>query len=153
MARPPARTELRATVAARLRTDGQRVTASRTTLVDVLARARRPLTIPEIQGRASGLATSSAYRNLLVLESVGVVHRIVTNGDHARYELAEDLTEHHHHLICSQCGAVEDVPASARLEVSVHTAADEIERRTGFRTQHHRVDLVGLCKRCASPRG
>lgn len=149
MARPPARTELHATVAARLRTDGQRVTASRTTLVDVLARARRPLTIPEIQARASGLATSSAYRNLLVLESVGVVHRIVTNGDHARYELAEDLTEHHHHLICSQCGAVEDVPASARLEQSVHKAADEIERRTGFRTQHHRVDLVGLCKRCA----
>jgi Fe2+/Zn2+ uptake regulation proteins len=145
----PLATELRDTVAARLRSDGQRVTASRTTLVDVLARADRPLTIPEIQARASGLATSSAYRNLLVLEDVGVVHRIVTSGDHARYELAEDLTEHHHHLICSQCGSVEDVPATSRLEESVQKAADEIARRTGFRTQHHRVDLVGLCKRCA----
>ena len=140
--------ELRDTVASRLRTDGQRVTAARASLVDVLARANRPLTIPEIRGHAPALATSSAYRNLSVLEAAGVVHRIVTTGDHARYELAEDLTGHHHHLICSQCGAVEDVPASSRLEQSVAKAADEIARRTGFRTQHHRVDLVGLCHRC-----
>ena len=70
-----------------------------------------------------------------MLEAVGVVHRIVTNGDHAAYELTEDLTEHHHHLICSRCGSVEDVPASARLEQSVARAASEIARRTGFRTQ------------------
>lgn len=144
-----ARSELHDTVAARLRGAGQRITASRTALVDVLAGAPRPLTIPEMQHRTRDLATSSAYRNLLVLEGVGVVHRIVTADDHARYELAEDLTEHHHHLICSSCGTVEDVPASSRLEQSVQKAADEIARRTGFRTQHHRVDLVGLCARCA----
>lgn len=145
----PLPSDLRDTVAARLRTGGQRVTESRRALVDVLARADRPLTIPEIQRHAPALATSSAYRNLSVLAEVGVVHRIVTNRDHARYELADDLTEHHHHLICSQCGSVEDVPASSRLEQSVQSAADEIERRTGFRTQHHRVDLVGRCTRCA----
>ena len=75
--------------------------------------------------------------------------RIVTSDDHARFELAEDLTEHHHHLICSNCGSVADVPASSRLEESVRRAADEIARSTGFHTQHHRVDLVGLCTRCS----
>lgn len=153
MSPPAARTDLRDTVAARLRADGQRVTAGRMALVDVLGRAKRPLTLPEILERAPTMPTSSAYRNLLVLEVVGVTHRIVTstatNGDHARYELTEDLTEHHHHLICSRCGAVEDVPASSKLEESVKRAAVEIERGTGFQTQHHRVDLVGLCKRCA----
>jgi Fe2+ or Zn2+ uptake regulation protein len=143
-----ARTELDDVVAERLRGAGQRVTAPRRDLVDVLARAKRPLTIPELQRRAPGLATSSAYRNLGVLEDVGVVHRIVTNGDHARYELAEDLTEHHHHLICSRCGSVTDVPASSRLEESVARAAAEIARSTGFHAQQHRVDLVGLCTRC-----
>ena len=149
MAGKQAHRELHDTVAVKLRGAGQRVTAGRTAIVDVLAGAPRPLTIPEMQRRAADLATSSAYRNLLVLESVGVVHRIVTTDDHARYELAEDLTEHHHHLICSACGTVEDVPASSRLEQSVQKAADEIARRTGFHTQHHRVDLVGLCRRCA----
>src|SRR3954454_16071901 len=128
MAGKQASPELHDTVAVRLRSSGQRVTAGRTAIVDVLAGAMRPLTIPEMQHRAADLATSSAYRNLLVLETVGVVHRIVTADDHARYELAEDLTEHHHHLICSSCGTVEDVPASSRLEQSVQKAADEIAR-------------------------
>lgn len=147
-----ARSELDDLVATRLRGAGQRVTAPRRALVDVLARAKRPLTIPELRQRAPGLATSSAYRNLGVLEDVGVVHRIVTTGDHARYELAEDLTEHHHHLICSRCGSVVDVPASSRLEESVARAAAEIARSTGFHTQRHRVDLVGLCTRCHASR-
>jgi hypothetical protein len=42
---------------------------------------------------------------------------------------------------------LEDVPASAGLERSVAAAA--ITRSTGFRTQRHRVDLVGLCRQCA----
>lgn len=146
--RPPT-AELRDAVATRLHRAGQRVTSGRSALVDVLVRARRPLTIPEITDRAPALATSSTYRNLQVLEAASVVHRIVTNGDHARYELAEDLTEHHHHLICSRCGAVEDVAASPRLEASVDRAVADIARRNGFRTQHHRLDLVGLCRRCS----
>ena len=148
MPRRTASHDLRDTVATRLRSEGQRVTPGRIALIDALGRAKRPLTLPEILERAPGVPTSSAYRNLVVLEEVGVVHRIITNVEHARYELAEDLTEHHHHLICSRCGSVEDVPASTTLEQSVERAAGEIARRTGFRTQHHRVDLVGLCKRC-----
>lgn len=135
--------------AGRLRAAGQRLTAPRVALVHALAGAAGPMTLPELQRAAPDLATSSAYRNLLVLEEVGVVHRILTSGDHARFELAEDLTEHHHHLICSNCGSVADVPASSRLEESVRRAADEIARSTGFRTQHHRVDLVGLCTNCS----
>ncbi len=138
-------------VTARLRRANQRVTAYREAIVAALSAASRPLTIPEIlesrPGR--GLAQSSVYRNLVVLEQAGLVHRIVTDTEFARYELAEDLTEHHHHLICANCGQVEDVPASAGLEQSVKAAAAQISRTTGFRTQHHRVDLVGLCARCS----
>jgi len=118
-------------------------------LVDVLAGAPRPLTIPEILEHRAGLAQSSVYRNLVVLEQAGVVHRVVTHDEFARYELTEDLTEHHHHLICSSCGGVDDVPASAGLERSVQRVIDEVRRRVGFRTEHHRVDLVGRCRRCS----
>jgi Fe2+ or Zn2+ uptake regulation protein len=142
-------TDLRDTAAARLRTVGQRLTANRAALVDALATAPRPLTIPEIRGIRSGLAQSSVYRNLVVLEEAGIVHRVVGADEFARWELAEHLTEHHHHLICASCGRVEDVPASAGLERSVAAAAAAITRSTGFRTQHHRLDLVGLCATCA----
>ena len=119
-------------------------------LVDVLAGAGRPLTIPDVLAARREFAQSSVYRNLVVLEQAGVVNRIVTNDEYARFELAEDLTgDHHHHLVCSSCGAVEDVPASAGLERSVHDAVAEIRRSTGFRTETHRIDLVGRCRNCA----
>ena len=136
-------------VAERLRGVGQRFTANRRTLVDALAEAPRPSTIPEILDARPDLAQSSVYRNLVVLEEAGIVHRVVGTDEFARWELAEDLTGHHHHLICATCGRVEDIPASSGLERSVAAAAAEITRSTGFRTEHHRVDLVGVCRACA----
>lgn len=150
MAATDQRSELVDEVAARLRRVNQRATTTRVELVIVLRDAPRPLTIPEILQARGGLAQSSVYRNLVVLEQAGVVHRIVTNAEHARFELAEDLTgDHHHHLVCSRCGSVEDVPAPAKLEASLHSAVAEIDATTGFTTEHHRIDLVGLCASCS----
>jgi Fe2+ or Zn2+ uptake regulation protein len=141
--------ETRETVARLLRAQGQRLTPTREVVVDVLAAAAGPLTIPEILAARPELAQSSVYRNLVVLEEVGVVHRMMTRDEFARYELAEDLTEHHHHLVCSNCGRVEDLPATPAVEHSLAAAIDEAARSAGFRTLHHRLDLVGLCSNCA----
>jgi len=145
----PSSEQVRDAVAARLRSVGQRLTTNRRSLLDVLTAEARPLTIPEILDGRPGLAQSSVYRNLVVLEDAGVVHRVVGTDDFARWELTEDLAGHHHHLICASCGRVEDVPASAGLERSVAAAAAAITKTTGFRTQHHRLDLVGVCESCS----
>ena len=85
-----------------------------------------------------------------MLEQAGIVHRIVTNDEYSRFELAEDLTgDHHHHLVCVVCGSVEDVTTNLMLEESLHAAVSEIDRTTGFTTEHHRIDLVGRCRECA----
>lgn len=144
-----ARSELHGTAAERLGTVGQRFTTLRRTLVDLLADARQPLSIPDILAMEPGLAQSSVYRNLAVLEQVGVVRRVVTTDDFARNELAEDLTEHHHHLICSACGVVEDFTASPHVERSVARAISEVSSLTGFTSEHHRLDLIGVCRSCA----
>ncbi len=143
-------TELDRTAAARLQADGQRYTDNRRELVAVLGAADAPLTIPEILHRRRGLAQSSAYRNLSVLERAGVVRRIVTTDEWARYELAEELTEHHHHLICQTCGRVEDFTVSAALEHSIEDAMAAAATAAGFALDHHRLDLVGRCARCSS---
>ena len=137
------------TAARRLRAVGQRYTTGRQAVVDVLAAARAPLTIPEVVAGGRPIPQSSAYRNLAVLEQAGVVRRILTSGDFARYELAEDLTEHHHHLICSTCGGVEDFTAPPDLEKSLRHAVRDVEGATGFAAAHHRLDLVGTCSACA----
>lgn len=140
--------DLHETVATRLRSVSQRYTSGRRALVDVLAAARQPLTIPELIAAGRHIPQSSAYRNLTVLELAGVVHRIVTSGDFARYELDEALTEHHHHLICSSCGGVEDFTAPASLERTLRRVTSELADTSGFLAEAHRLDLVGVCAGC-----
>lgn len=141
--------DLHVTIAAELRGQGQRYTAARRAIVDILEDAGRPLTNLEILERGGDLAQSSVYRNLAVLERAGAVRRIVTSDEHARYELTEDLSEHHHHLICASCGRVDDFVTNPRVERILDNAMDEVTGATGFSPTHHRLDLVGLCARCA----
>ena len=145
---PSVAVDLHVTAAERLAAVGQRFTTQRRALVDLLAESRQPLSIPDIL-RLQPLAQSSVYRNLAVLEQAGVVRRVVTTDDFARHERAEDLTEHHHHLICSSCGVVEDFTASPQVERSVARAISEVSDRTGFTSEHHRLDLIGVCRQCA----
>ena len=141
--------ELHTTATARLRADGQRYTAQRRAIVTLLEAIDQPLTIPQLLGRQPGLAQSSAYRNLAVLERAGVVHRIVTSDEFARYELAEDLTHHHHHLICSSCGEVTDFEVSPTMETALEAALARVAKRAGFSVGTHRLDLVGTCAGCS----
>jgi len=134
----------------RLRRDGQRYTANRRVLIDALREADRPVTVLELIDGAPGMAQSSAYRNLSVLEDAGVVRRLVTADDTARYELAEDLTGHHHHLICEHCGSVIDIDVPAELEDGVTSFSSSIAKSHGFQIEHHRLDLIGICPDCSA---
>ena len=135
-------------VAALLRKADQRYTTGRRRLVAVLQAGDGPLTITQILGHDSSLAQSSVYRNLTILEEVGAVARIVTRDDFARYELAEHLTEHHHHLICSACGDVTDFALDDQTESEIDRALDVIAGRGGFTAETHRLDLLGVCAGC-----
>ncbi len=126
----------------------QRATAARRSLVRILAETTAPLTLREILDLDSGLAQSSAYRNLAVLEDAGVVRRVVIGDDHTRYELAEDLTGHHHHLVCADCGTVTDFVLDDPAEQVLEAALDVAAAAAGFRAEHHRLDLVGTCHHC-----
>jgi Fur family transcriptional regulator, ferric uptake regulator len=133
---------------AHLRRDGQRYTDNRRRLVHALEAAGAPLTIPEILAREGDLAQSSVYRNLSVLERAGVLQRIVTTDEWARYELAEELTEHHHHLICAGCGVMRDFTLSSGVEEALDDALAGVATDAGFTLGHHRLDLVGHCGAC-----
>ena len=144
--------DVHATVASRLRDAGQRYTGQRRRLIEILAAARSPLSIPEILRGRRGLPQSSVYRNLSELVDAGVVRRIVTEEEFGRYELAEDLTGHHHHVICSSCGTTRDVTLPADVERTLDRTLDGVARRAGFADVGHRLDLVGLCDECGARR-
>ena len=142
--------QLHVTAEARVRAVGQRYTSARRRLVEILDRAGSPLPLPAILGRHRDLKQSSVYRNLAALERAGVVRRVLTDEDFGRYELTEDLTGHHHHVVCSNCGAVEDVDFAPGFEDMLEAQLAELADRTGFSTVSHRLDLIGLCRSCAA---
>ena len=132
----------------RLRAVGQRYTPKRRALVQALRQAGNPVATPDLSSGSSGLPQSSVYRNLVVLEQAGVVHRVVTEEEFARYELAEDLTEHHHHLVCRSCGTVEDVTVPPSFERFMAETVSEVAGRSGFSAAGHRLDVIGTCRGC-----
>lgn len=126
----------------------QRYTTGRQDLIDTLHSAGRPLTLPGVLELAPDLTQSSAYRNLDVLESSGIITRINAPGDHTYYELDESLMGHHHHLICVACNLIVDVELPASLEAIVDEGLSESAARAGFTPLHHTLDLFGTCANC-----
>jgi Fur family transcriptional regulator, ferric uptake regulator len=141
--------ELHETVEERLHRVGQRYTSNRRALVDAVLRARGPASIGDLLVGRRAVPQSSAYRNLAVLEQAGVIRRVITEEDFARFELDEGLTEHHHHLVCSNCGRIEDVAIPANVERSIGRTFDRLAKGAGFASVGHRLDLIGRCRSCA----
>jgi Fur family transcriptional regulator, ferric uptake regulator len=135
-------------IALRLGALDQRPTRLRLALVETLAAAPGPLTIPEIMRINPGLSQSSAYRNITVLIDAGIARRVNGSGDHWRFELAEHLSGHHHHLVCGTCGKVADLRPSPRLEKALTDAARVAGDEQDFDVTEHRFDLVGVCADC-----
>ncbi|MXV90202.1 MAG: hypothetical protein F4121_04990 [Acidimicrobiia bacterium] len=135
-------------VSARLREAGQIYTKGRRELVELLVRAARPASIPEVLEMRPGLTQSSLYRNMADLESVGVVRRVVGASDPTRYEFSVDIIGHHHHTICAVCGVVDDFFMTAAAERTLETSLDKALATSGFQPSAHRLDVFGTCPDC-----
>lgn len=137
---------------ARLRRVEQRYTPGRRAVIEVLASAGHPVSIGDITGRLPQLPRSSAYRHLVDLQMAGLVRRVAASDEFARFELAEDLTEHHHHLLCINCGKVTDVTPTATFEQSVTHTVNQLAKTQGFQPHSHRLDVLGVCADCHKQR-
>ncbi len=114
----------------------------------MLVEAGQPLTVEQLQELAPHLAQSSLYRNLAVLEEAGVVCRFTSHSGFARYELTETLTSHHHHLVCSSCGAMTDVQLPHRSKTNSTSAVINLAKQRQFEPSSHTIDILGRCHDC-----
>ena len=135
-------------VEVQLRRVDLRYTSGRRAMIEVLAEAGDPMSISDISSRLPEVPRSSAYRHLVDLQRAGVVRRIAAKDEFARFELAEELTEHHHHLLCTICGQVFDVTPSAAFELQVADVVRELADELGFRPTSHSLDVIGHCAQC-----
>ena len=131
----------------RLRRIDQRYTSGRRAIIELLVRAG-PVSIEDIAAQLPGVPRSSAYRHLTDLQAAGLIRRVTSSDEFTRFELAEDLTEHHHHLLCINCGKVTDITLPAGLEQQVTGAITKLTDMEGFQAHSHRLDVLGLCATC-----
>ena len=119
----------------------------RRAIIDLLVTAGQPVSNGDIAAPRPA-PRSSAYRHLVDLGVAGVVRRVAANDEFARFELTEDLTEHHHHLLSTHCGKVIDVPPTTGFDRMVAKTVDQVAEAEGFHPLGHRLDVLGLCADC-----
>ena len=126
-----------------------RYTKGRRAVIDALASADGPRSaaeLSEIVGKSVPL--SSLYRTLAVLEETGVLAPHFSSPGLTRYELAEWLSGHHHHLVCIECGQVQDLPANDTVEGRLQEIVSDVAKKASFRDMNHALEIEGLCARC-----
>jgi Fur family ferric uptake transcriptional regulator len=129
-----------------LRDAGFRATQQRTAFVSRLAAVHEPQSIQELADALSGTCDPvTVYRMITAFEKAGLV-RESTIGGRPHYELAE-AGDDHHHLVCTNCRAVEDFVGCGADAVA--RAALKRSRRFTSVTSHS-FDLYGLCRSCTA---
>jgi len=126
----------------RLDEAGYRSGAARREVIELLAGEPCAVTALEIDGRLDSVGRASIYRTLDQLERLHLVQRVEIGGDAAGYERI-DPEQHHHHLVCDECGRL--APFSDR---SLERAIEAISRDADFEIAVHDVVLRGRCPDC-----
>jgi len=132
---------------AALRARGERITAGRRAVLEVLAASADHLTAEEVVAALAGSAVHRAtvYRTLDLLVAVGVVAYRRLPGGATSYHLAAAGEGYEHlHGYCHGCGTVVVLPPDALDE-----AGDLLLRAAGFHLDTRHSDIVGLCVSCA----
>jgi Fur family ferric uptake transcriptional regulator len=131
---------------ARLRSGGYRITPQRQLVLQAVERLRHGTPeeiLAEVQRTASGVNLSTIYRNLEVLEEVGLVTHAHIGHGAPTYHAVDDHV--HIHLVCDRCGDVRSIDAAI-----AESFLDQVRDDTGFVTDISHVALHGLCASCAS---
>lgn len=126
----------------RLRAAGYRAGAARASVIAFLDAQTCCVGAQEIHaalGEQVGLA--SVYRVLDTLVEHGLVQRVDVGDGIVRYEPMR--ADHHHHLVCGECGKVERF-ADPQLERAIHA----VEAKSGYTVVAHDVVLRGACDEC-----
>jgi len=127
---------------------GLRYTPGRRTVIRTLLAADGPLSVAQLHEALHGEEPlSSLYRSCAVLEKAGILSPHTARGL-TRYELAEWLMGHHHHLICAECGNIEDFTLPADMEQTFGTLIGRAAESQGFLATDHMLEISGVCRRC-----
>jgi Fur family ferric uptake transcriptional regulator len=123
---------------------GLKVTNHRMEILKILSKKNRPLSSDEIftslKKKSSDRVT--VFRNVVILEEAGLLHRHDFGDGIRRYELVTS-THHHHFIICKSCKSAEPIEEcfySDRLNILL--------QKKGYKEIRHTIGVFALCRNC-----
>ncbi|HET7827883.1 MAG TPA: Fur family transcriptional regulator [Candidatus Saccharimonadales bacterium] len=127
-----------------LKANSASLTKPRKLVFDLLLN-QEPQTMQVLTQRAKGkIDRATVYRIIELFERLGIVHRL-NIGWKYKIELSDVFTGHHHHMYCTNCGRMFDLPDNPMLE----TMIDSVASKTDFSPRGHQLEIYGLCASCA----
>jgi len=120
-----------------LKENGAKLTGPRKIILEKLSNSSRPLTLREIYYECGNIDFASVYRTLKLFNEVGIVEEINFADSKVRFELTSK--KHHHHVICSECGEIKELPLCLLTE---------IEKITDYKITKHSFEFLGICPKC-----
>lgn len=134
------------TLAQELQNNGHRMTRARAALIDIFSDNHTPLSASELQTLLTkkniAVNKTTIYREIDFLIQQSTIHTVAFDDNTTRYELSSH--DHHHHIQCTQCGNVMDLPLQDELtEIERH-----IRKTTGYVIEKHALEFFGLCPQC-----
>ncbi len=127
---------------------GYRSGGAREAVVRLLQRQDCCLSAQEIFDRLRSakrpVGIASVYRALDTLAELRLVKRIDAGDGIARYEPLRPDGDHHHHLVCRDCGKVESF-----TDPSLERAIDQAASSSGYSVEEHEIVLTGACADCS----
>jgi Fur family ferric uptake transcriptional regulator len=133
-----------------IRKKGLRSTNQRRLVSDVFFRQRGHLSIDDllalVRRKDPAVGYATVYRTLKLLSESGLAYERQFRDGPTRYELA--VEDHHHdHLICIECGRIEEFE-----EPRIEKLQEDVAHRHGFAVSSHRHELYGICAGCQKSR-
>lgn len=126
---------------------GLRSTAQRRLIIDVFFEGSSHMTIEdllaEVRRREPSIGYATVYRTLKLLAECGVASERHFGDGPSRYELADEASAHHDHLICTSCRRIIEFE-----EPRIEAIQEEIAARYGFEVHSHKHEMYGTCASC-----
>jgi Fur family ferric uptake transcriptional regulator len=97
-----------------------------------------------------GMGLTTVYRTLELLAQMGLITKLTLGDGQSRYEFKSgEKKEHHHHLICTECGKIIDYTEFLDEELELVKKTEErLAKKYDFKITDHNIEFLGLCKKC-----
>jgi Fur family ferric uptake transcriptional regulator len=128
-------------VTLKLEAQGHRVTPSRRAVIAAILTQRDHFTVDDLLHRCRGAGRATVFRTVRLLTDLGVVCRVLLEDGSLHYRLSE--RGHHHHLVCTDCGKVEDLD-----QCVIQDFVRGLSGASGFEVEAHWLELYGRCAGC-----